>query len=150
MKLPSILWKLLHVGPRVAYALGLGPRIGRFVLLLTTIGRKSGKPRVTPLVYEERDGVFLIGSARGQTADWLKNILANPNVRVQVGSRNFTAKAETVTNTSQIADYLERQMARNPRFFGRILRMEGLPATPSRADLVTLAAKRPMVEIHLV
>ncbi len=148
MKLPAFLWKVLHIGPRIAYTVGLGPLIGRFVLLLTTIGRKSGKPRVTPLVYEERAGEILIASARGSSADWLKNILANPNVAVCVGNRRFPGRAELVTDPNRIADYLERQMDRSPRLFSRILRMEGLPDKPTRADLLALAPKRPMVALH--
>jgi len=38
---------------RALYALGLGRLIGRLILLLTTTGRKSGLPRVTPLQYSE-------------------------------------------------------------------------------------------------
>lgn len=138
----------MHVGPRIAYALGLGAIIGKFVLLLTTNGRKSGKPRVTPLVYEERDGVILIASARGSSADWYQNIRGTPECSVRICDRRFPAHAEPVRDSEKIADYLNRQMARNPLFFGWILRMEGLPAAPSRADLVALATKRPMVEIH--
>jgi len=37
---------------RLLYRLGLGPLVGRVVLLLTTTGRKSGLPRVTPLQAE--------------------------------------------------------------------------------------------------
>ena len=70
-------------------------------------------------------GVILIASARGSAADWLQNIQANPKVRIRVGKRNFEAVAQPTADPNQIADYLERQMARNPRLFGRILRMEG-------------------------
>jgi len=37
---------------KALYAVGLGPVVGRLVLLLTTTGRKTGLPRVTPLQYE--------------------------------------------------------------------------------------------------
>lgn len=148
MKLPRFLWRLFRVGPRVAYALGLGPLAGRFVLLLTTVGRKSGRQRVTPLVYEEHDGDYLVASARGPAADWLRNIQANPNVHVQVGGRRFDGCAEIVTDPARIADYLQRQYDRNPRMFGAILRSEGLPSTPTRAELEALAPKRPMVAIR--
>ena len=47
MRLPRWLWKFLRFGPQLAYAMGLGPLFGRVILLLTTIGRKSGRPRVT-------------------------------------------------------------------------------------------------------
>ena len=80
MKAPRFFWRAIHFGPRIAYAMGLGPLIGASVMLLTTVGRKSGRPRVTPLVYEEKDGMFIAASARGGSADWLRNLRANPRV----------------------------------------------------------------------
>ena len=147
MNLPRFFWRIVQFGPRCAYALGLGPLIGRIVLLLTTVGRKSGQPRVTPLVYDERDGIILVASARGDRADWLRNIQANPKVKVRIGSREFASQATLVTDPEQIADYLERQFQRNPKMFGAILRSEGLPPSPSRDDLLALATKRPMVAL---
>lgn len=70
---------------RVLYAIGLGPLVGRIVLLLTTMGRKSGLPRVTSLQYEEINGDYYLGSARGLKADWLRNIQSNPKVEIRVG-----------------------------------------------------------------
>ena len=148
MKAPRFFWRLIHLGPRVAYAIGLGPLVGRFVLLLTTVGRKSGRPRVTPLVYEQRDQTIFVASARGLSADWLRNIQANPKVRVRVGRRQFDAYAEATTDGEKIADYIERLIERNPRMFGAILRLEGLSSRPSRAELVRFAPRRPMVTIR--
>ncbi len=148
MKLPRFVWKFLRVVPPFAYAIGLGPLIGRFLLLLTTIGRKSGRLRVTPLTYEEREGEFLIASARGSAADWLHNIQVNPNVQVRVGRRQFAARAELVTDAGKIADYLVRQLIQNPGIFGRIMKMEGLSRSPSRAELESVASRRPMVMLH--
>jgi deazaflavin-dependent oxidoreductase (nitroreductase family) len=150
MKASRFFWRLIHFGPRAAYAIGLGPIIGRFVLLLTTVGRKSGRPRVTPLVYQERDHTILVASARGLEADWLRNIQSNPNVRVRVGRRQFDALAEPTTDGEKIADYLQSLMARNPRIFGAILRMEGLSSSPSRAELVRFGPRRPMVTLRPV
>lgn len=45
-------YRLAKWPPQILCALGLGPLIGRLILLLTTTGRKSGRPRVTPLQYE--------------------------------------------------------------------------------------------------
>jgi deazaflavin-dependent oxidoreductase (nitroreductase family) len=148
MKISRLLWRLFHFGPRVAYAIGLGPLIGRFLLLLTTTGRKSGLPRVTPLVYEQRGQVISVASARGPLADWLRNIQANPKVRVRVGQKQFEGLAEVTTDPEKIADYLQHQYERNPRAFGLILRAEGLSNPPSRADLLQFGPKRPMVTIH--
>jgi hypothetical protein len=66
---PKFLLRLIHYPPRIVYALGLGRLMGRLVLLLTTTGRKSGKPRVVPLQYEEIDGKICVGSSRGLKAD---------------------------------------------------------------------------------
>lgn len=148
MKAPRFFWRLMQVGPKIVYTLGLGPLFGHFVLLLTTIGRKSGKRRVTPLVHEEINGTFYVASARGASADWFQNIQANPNVEVRVGGRRFDGLADVVTDPVRIADHLERLMARNPGMFGAILRAEGLSANPSREELEAFAPKRPMVAIR--
>ena len=133
---------------RALYAIGLGPLIGRLVLLLTTTGRKSGLPRVTPLQYEEIDGAIYLGSSRGQKADWFRNILANPHVEVRVKSRRFRGVAETVTEPARIADFLELRLRRHPRMIGAILQHEGLPARPERAQLESYAARLAMVVIR--
>ncbi len=148
MRVPRFVWRMIQVGPRLAYALGLGNLVGRFVLLLTTTGRRSGRLRTTPLVYEEIDGLFHIASARGPGADWFRNIEAQPQVGVRVGRRRFQGRAELVADTARIADYLDRQLRRNPGAFGAILRAEGLPARPTRSDLEALACRRPMVAIR--
>ncbi len=141
-------WRFIQLGPRIAYALGLGGLVGKHVLLLTTHGRRSGLPRVTPLVYELQGDTILVASARGQSADWLRNIQATPRVKVRVGSRRFDGLAEVTTDPEKIADYLERQFRRNSRAFGAILRAEGLSSPPTRADLIRFAPKRPMVIIR--
>jgi deazaflavin-dependent oxidoreductase (nitroreductase family) len=133
---------------RALYAVGLGPLIGRLVLLLTTTGRKTGLPRVTPLQYEEIDGAFYLGSSRGQKADWFRNVVANPCVEVRVKSRRFRGVAETVTDPLRIADFLELRLKRHPKMIGMILQSEGLPAQPERAQLEAYAAKLAMVVVR--
>ena len=67
----------------------LGGRLGNMpVLLLTTIGRKSGRPRTQPLVYAEvGDGYAVIASKGGAPRDplWYLNLRANPLAEVTVG-----------------------------------------------------------------
>jgi len=91
---PKFFLRLIHLPPRLMYAIGLGPVFGRLILLLTTTGRKSGKARVTPLQYEEIDGKLYIGAALGSKADWIRNIQANPHVKVRVKSGQFSAIAK--------------------------------------------------------
>lgn len=139
--------RLLKLPPQLIYKLGLGPVYGRLVLLLTTTGRKSGKLRVTPLQYEEIDGKMYIASARGTNADWFKNIVADPRVSIQVGSRRFQGRAEPVTDPVRIADFLEHRLQRHPRMVGSLMRFEGLPAQPTRAQLEAFASEKAIVII---
>jgi deazaflavin-dependent oxidoreductase (nitroreductase family) len=147
-KARNCFWRLIRQPPQLAYALGLGPFLGRFMLLLTTTGRKSGLARVTPLQYEQIDGLIYVASARGPQADWFRNIQAQPEVVVQMGTRRFRGQAEPITDQGRIADFLELRLRRRPRTVGALLRLEGLPREATREQLEALAAKRPMVIIH--
>jgi len=148
MNAPRFFWRWLQLGPRLVYAVGLAPLVGRFVLLLTTTGRKSGRARVTALTYDEFEGTTFVASARGASADWLRNIRRNPNVTVRAGNRTFDGRAAVITDPTRVADYLERQMKRRPRLFGMILRLEGLPKGATREQLERIAARRPLVAIR--
>ena len=147
-KVPPLVWKLLKLPARIPYALGLGKLQGRFVLLLTTVGRKTGKSRVTPLQYEEVDGDFCVASARGLKADWVQNILANPEVVVRVKNVRFRGRAEVIVETDRVADFLELRLSRHPKMVGTMMRAEGLPSKPTRVQLESYAAKRVMIIIH--
>lgn len=67
------------------------------VLLLTTTGRKTGKPRITPLGYLEHDGHYVvIASNAGFDTHpaWFHNLTSHPQVRLQIRDQQFTAIAE--------------------------------------------------------
>jgi proline iminopeptidase len=73
-------------------------------LLLTTLGRKSGEKFIFPLFYGETNGSPFIVASKGGAPDhpgWYKNILANPVVEVQVGTRHFTARARTASGAER-------------------------------------------------
>jgi deazaflavin-dependent oxidoreductase (nitroreductase family) len=133
---------------RVLYAIGLGPVVGKIILLLTTTGRKTGLKRVTPLQYEEIDGKYYLGSARGIQADWVRNIQADPNVAVRVKSLNFQGKAEVVTDPKRFADFVEIRLQRHPVIVGMIMqKAHGLPKQPKREQLEALAENEALVII---
>lgn len=133
---------------RFLYTVGLGPVIGRFILLLTTTGRTSGQKRVTPLQYEEIDGKYFLGSARGTRSDWYRNIAADERVEVRVKNRRFCGLAETVTDPARMADFLEVRLRRHPFMIGLLMeKVHGLPRRPSREQLEKLAASEAMVII---
>ena len=66
------------------------------VLLLTTTGAKSGKPRIVPVLYgADQDRLVVVASKGGSPTnpDWYHNIVANPRVAVEVGTESFPARA---------------------------------------------------------
>ena len=139
--------KLLNARMAANYKRGFGPT--RLVLLLTTTGRKSGLPRVTPLQFEEVDGQVVIASARGAKADWFKNIQANPAVHVQIAEREFDAVAEPVTDPSRLADFITLRLKRHPVMLRLIMHLfDGLPLRFSRAYLYNLSRGKAMVILH--
>src|SRR5258708_40203078 len=75
----------------------LGSRLPtRSFLLLTTIGRKSGRERVTPIFYIPRDNDFiLVASNWGEPSQpvWWLNLQVHPQARVRAGRKNLTVVA---------------------------------------------------------
>jgi deazaflavin-dependent oxidoreductase (nitroreductase family) len=74
-------------------------------LILTTVGRKSGQPRDTPLIYAaDGDDYVVIASQGGAPThpQWYLNLRTNPDVHVQVRADRFAA-------TARIADGAERE-----------------------------------------
>lgn len=143
-------WLLIRFPVQLLYRIGLGPLIGRMILLLTTTGRRTGLPRVVPLQYEALDGVIYVASALGQEADWFRNIVANPEVTVRLKSRQFRGEAKPITDPVGIADFLELRLRRHPRIVGAIMRRAGLPSNPARSDLEEYAERRAVVAIQPV
>nr|WP_245674618.1 nitroreductase family deazaflavin-dependent oxidoreductase [Herbidospora cretacea] len=73
---------------------------GRPALLLTTTGRKSGRPRRTALFYGTDGPRHLLVASNGGSPThpaWYLNLTADPDVTVQVGPDVFTARARTAT-----------------------------------------------------
>jgi deazaflavin-dependent oxidoreductase (nitroreductase family) len=66
------------------------------LLLLHTRGAKSGEPRVHPLAYIRDAGRIVVTAPNGgrdQHPAWYYNILADPNVEVEIGGEQFRARA---------------------------------------------------------
>ena len=71
-----------------------GPMEGRPLLLLTTTGAKSGQLRTTPMMYiPDGDRLLVIASNAGAPVhpDWYRNLVAYPEVTVEVGNEIFEA-----------------------------------------------------------
>jgi deazaflavin-dependent oxidoreductase (nitroreductase family) len=84
-----------------------GPFEGNELLLLTTIGAKSGQPRLSPLSCKRIDGkLFIIAGNGGADVhpSWVHNLRANPNARVELGTESFDVTARELAQAER--DYL--------------------------------------------
>jgi deazaflavin-dependent oxidoreductase (nitroreductase family) len=109
------IFKWIFKIPVLYFKLGLGWALGKRFLLLTTTGRRTGNLRLTPLEFEYNPGQdwYRIAPGWGGNTDWYKNILHNPHVGVQVGSRKFNAVAESVP-AEEAAEFMQATSKRHP------------------------------------
>jgi deazaflavin-dependent oxidoreductase (nitroreductase family) len=97
----------------------VGGRLGALrVLLLTTTGRKSGRPRTVPLVYfEDGERLVVIGSRGGDPRDplWWENLRATPRASVQVGAETREVRAR-IASAEERARLWPRVKRENPAY----------------------------------
>ncbi|HEV2013305.1 MAG TPA: nitroreductase/quinone reductase family protein [Candidatus Dormibacteraeota bacterium] len=107
---------------RFMYRRGLARRMGKLqVLLLTTTGRKTGRPQTVPVNgVPEGDGFFVIGSAGGSDFDpaWWLNLVANPKASIQVNDRLINVRMEPVTDPAERRRLWDKAVASMPRYAG--------------------------------
>jgi F420H(2)-dependent quinone reductase len=94
-------WKLgsgAHAGVYRATGGKLFGRMGKSpILLLNTVGRKSGKKRTSPLLYAmDGEDFVIIASKGGASAHpaWYLNLMANPEATVEIEDREVRVRAE--------------------------------------------------------
>jgi deazaflavin-dependent oxidoreductase (nitroreductase family) len=90
-----------------------GPFAGAPLILLTHKGAKTGKERTTPLVHTmDGDNVVIIASKGGSPAHphWYLNLLANPEVTVELPGEKYQARATALTDGPE-HDHLYRAQA---------------------------------------
>ncbi len=76
---------------------------------LTTIGRRSGKPRtVTIWFVSGDDGSVLVQHVARKAAHWYRNLCANPSVQVDFGDGPIEARARPLEDAQQIADVMAK------------------------------------------
>lgn len=100
-----------------------GPMAGSEPLILTTTGRKSGRPQSVVIGYRPSGkAMVVIASNNGAPGDpqWYRNLLAEPHATAEAGGKKFevrarTAEGEERTRLGALIDYLERQQARTER-----------------------------------
>ena len=76
-----------------------GNFVGATLIIMHTIGAKSGKERVIPVMTIEDDGRFVIIASKGGSPThpaWYYNLVANPEIEVEFGTEQFKVQAQVL------------------------------------------------------
>ncbi|MBM3178847.1 MAG: nitroreductase family deazaflavin-dependent oxidoreductase [Chloroflexi bacterium] len=151
-KRPSKFLKFFFKVPVWMYKIGFGGferLVGAQWMLLTTIGRKTGKPRETMvdvMDYDKATDSYYIEVAYGQRADWYRNIQANPIFEAKVGRRKFLARAKALS-TEGSADMLVKFYREKPVYTRSVMAMVGMKFN-GEEDLRAMASKLLLLAVH--
>jgi len=104
------------------YRARLGFLFGHRLLMLEHRGRKTGARRyvVLEVVDHPAPGEYVVASGFGKRAQWLRNVMHDPQVRVYLGSRAPAAATATLLDPEQAGAVLRRYAARHPRAWQRL------------------------------
>jgi deazaflavin-dependent oxidoreductase (nitroreductase family) len=128
--LRRMLWRL----PIQLYRLGLGPLLGQRVMLLTHLGRVSGRPRQAVIeVVEHDERGWVAASGFGPRADWYQNVMKAPDVTIQVGGRTLPVTA-TPLPAGEGAELMARYAPRHPAAARRLSKIMGFEVDGSVRD----------------
>jgi deazaflavin-dependent oxidoreductase (nitroreductase family) len=97
-----------------------GPFAGRELLILTTEGAKTGTKSENPLVFsEDGDRYVVIASKGGAPTNpaWYHNVLANPEVQLEVRGESFPARASALTEGQDYERLYKNQADQFPAFW---------------------------------
>jgi deazaflavin-dependent oxidoreductase (nitroreductase family) len=125
----------------------------RCVMLMTTIGRKSGLPRTSGVSFMPLDGRFVVFSGWGVRSDWYRNLLANPDVTIRVGSREIEATAVPVADPERRRELMRMMRERAARCgppgpFRWLLKRTGIFDYEGELDMaLQLGGALPVVEL---
>jgi deazaflavin-dependent oxidoreductase (nitroreductase family) len=127
--LPALLRDRRAWGPRLVlrapillYRLGLGSLLGHQFLLLTHVGRRTGRVHRTVLKvlhYDSATRESIVASAWGTTADWYRNLQARPALKVQSAGACYVPEVRTVPADEAFA--LFEDWTRRQRWFAELM-----------------------------
>jgi deazaflavin-dependent oxidoreductase (nitroreductase family) len=100
------------------------------VTMIETIGRKSGKARLTAVGGKVVGNQFWMVSEHGEHSDYVRNIKANPAVRVRIGGRWRNGVANLLPDDDPV-----RRLGNLPRLNSAVVRMMGSDLLTIRVDL---------------
>jgi len=145
------LMRLVFKTPVWLYQSGFGRLVPRKILILTTIGRKTGKPRMTAVEYgydAAADEYFLM-SGWGGRSDWYRNARANPRVQIWFRDKKIDAVARQATN-DDVVKVMQEVLAINPHAVRTWSSHSGVPYDGTRNSLLQMAPAFPSLLVSPV
>ncbi len=92
----GLVW--LVKAPLFYWRLGMDGLVNRFLMVMTTTGRKSGRPRRTVIEYHHYDGRTYALAAYGERSQWVKNMQADPHMTLQSSQGTQSVIGRRVTD----------------------------------------------------
>jgi deazaflavin-dependent oxidoreductase (nitroreductase family) len=131
------------------FRLGMGPFFGNpfsgYIMVIKTLGRKSGKTRYSPVNFAILNGCVYCVAGFGRASDWYRNLSAAPRVDLILPGGGVSGVCETVSDPVEQRLAL-RQILKNAGFAGFF---EGFnPFTVSDDELLRKAGNLPVVRIR--
>jgi len=131
------------------FQLGLGSFVGNpitgYIMVVKTIGRKTGKKRSVPVNYAILDGNIYCMAGFGKGTDWYRNLQSQPNIEIILPCGPLAGVAEDATNSEEATRIL-RQLLKNSGFAGFFAGFN--PFTVSDAELREKTKDFPLVRIR--
>jgi deazaflavin-dependent oxidoreductase (nitroreductase family) len=130
------------------FRLGLGSFVGNpitgYIMVVKTIGRKTGRERYVPVNYAIQDGNIYCMAGFGKGTHWYRNLQAQPNIEIIIPSGPLAGLAQDATNSEE-ATRVIRQLLKNSGFVGFIAGFN--PYTESDTELRKKTKGFPLVRI---
>jgi deazaflavin-dependent oxidoreductase (nitroreductase family) len=137
--------------PEALYRRRLGWLLGRRFLLLTHVGRKSGRQRRTVLEVLRHDptiDVYIVAVGFGPQSNWYQNLLATPTASVRVGRRSVPVSARQLSTDATCRELAAYRRAH--RIAAALLgRLSGI-GLANEEQIQATAKVLPLVELRVV
>jgi len=136
---PAFMIPILKL-PLLLYRTGLGWLLGHRFMLLTHIGRRSGKVRRTVLAVLHFDAGTreIMAISAWSASDWYKNIQTSPALQVETGFTRY-APIHRSLSTAEIAALFDAYREKNPIFSRIVCRIPGWQWDAAGEELLDLA-----------
>ncbi len=131
------------------FRLGLGPFVGNpitgYIMVMKTIGRKTGKQRYVPVNYAILGGNIYCMAGFGKDTHWYRNLQAHPDIEIIMPNGPLAAVAEDATNCEG-AILVMRQLLKNSGMAGFFAGFN--PFTATDAELREKTKDYPLIRIR--